>query len=86
MLDYKNILRVASDPHKSMRTVELELPSFHHTIRKVLDAAEKARVNWPLVDSVTNKILIELHCIAGLVLDVYGCLGYIGPRPYFSQK
>ena len=24
-LDYRNILRVASDPHKSMRTMELEL-------------------------------------------------------------
>lgn len=60
MIDYKNILRVASDPHKSMRTMELELRSSHHTIRKVLDAAEKAGVNWPLVDSVTNKMLIEL--------------------------
>ena len=29
MLDYRNILRVASDPHKSMRTMELEL---RHTI------------------------------------------------------
>ena len=42
MLDYRNILRVASDPHKSMRTMEQELRSSHHTIRKVLDAAEKA--------------------------------------------
>lgn len=25
MLDYRNILRAASDPHKSMRTMELEL-------------------------------------------------------------
>ena len=25
MLDYRNILRAASDPHKSMRTMEVEL-------------------------------------------------------------
>ena len=29
MLDYRNILRVASDPHKSMRTMELELRSYN---------------------------------------------------------
>ena len=60
MLDYRNILRVASDPHKSMRTMELELRSSHHTIRKVLDAAEKAGINWPLSESVTNEMLMEL--------------------------
>ena len=60
MLDYRNILRVASDPHKSMRTMELELRSSHHTIRKVLDAAEKAGINWPLADNVTNEMLMEL--------------------------
>ena len=60
MLDYRNILRVASDPHKSMRTMELELRSSHHTIRKVLDAAGKAGIGWPLSDSVTNEMLMEL--------------------------
>ena len=44
MLDYRNILRVASDPHKSMRTMEQELRNSHHTIRKVLDAAGKAGI------------------------------------------
>lgn len=60
MLDYRNILRVASDPDKSMRTMELELHSSHHTIRKVLDAAEKAGINWPLSESCTNERLMEL--------------------------
>ena len=60
MLNYRNILRVASDPHKSMRTMELELRSSHHTIRKVLDAARKAGINWPLSESVTNEMLMEL--------------------------
>ena len=40
--------------------MELELRSSHHTIRKVLDAAGKAGVNWPLADSVTNEMLMEL--------------------------
>ena len=60
MLDYRNILRVAADPHKSMRIMELELRSSHHTIRKVLDAAGKAGIGWPLAESVTNEMLMEL--------------------------
>lgn len=56
MLDYRTILRVASDPYKSMRTMELELHSSHHTIRKVLDAAGKAGINWPISESVTNEM------------------------------
>lgn len=60
MLDYRNILRVASDPHKSMLTMELELHSSHHTIRKVLEAAGKAGINWPISETVTNEMLMEL--------------------------
>ena len=60
MLDYRNILRVASDPHKSMRTMEQELHSSHHTIRKVLEAAGKAGINWPLSEECTNEMLMEL--------------------------
>ena len=58
MLDYRNILRVAADPHKSMCTMELR--SSHHTIRKVLDAARKAGIGWPLPESITNEMLMEL--------------------------
>ena len=60
MLDYRNILRVGSDPNKSMRTMELELRSSHHTIRKVLDAAERAGIRWPLPENCTNEMLMEL--------------------------
>lgn len=60
MLDYRNILRVGSDPTKSMRTMELELRSSHHTIRKVLDAAGKAGISWPLSEDCTNEMLMEL--------------------------
>ena len=60
MLDYRNILRVSSDPDKSIRTMELELRSSHHTIRKVQEAAQKAGISWPLSDTVTNEMLMEL--------------------------
>ena len=40
--------------------MELELRSSHHTIRKVLDAAGKAGIGWPLAESVTNEMLMEL--------------------------
>jgi hypothetical protein len=45
LLNYRNILRVASDLHQSMRTMELELRNSHHTIRKILHAAQKAGVS-----------------------------------------
>ena len=60
MLDYRNILRVSSAPDKSIRTMELELRSSHHTIRKVQEAAQKAGISWPLSDTVTNEMLMEL--------------------------
>ena len=60
MLNYRNILRVGSDPEKSMRTMELELRSSHHTIRKALDATEKAGISWPLSEDCTNEMLMEL--------------------------
>lgn len=58
MLDYRNILRDASDPHKSMRTMELELRSSHHTIRKVLDAVGKAGTALSTVD---NLIVLRIY-------------------------
>ena len=60
LLDYRNILRVSSDPDKSIRTMELELRSSHHTIRNVQEAAQKAGISWPLSYTVTNEMLMEL--------------------------
>ena len=40
--------------------MELELRSYHHTIRKVQEAAQKAGISWPLPDTVTNEMLMEL--------------------------
>ena len=60
MLDYRNILRVSSDPDKSVRTMQQELHSSHHTIKKGLEAAQRAGITWPLPATVTNEILMEL--------------------------
>ena len=60
MVDYRNILRVGSDLEKSMRTMELELHSSHHTVRRVLDAAEKAGISRPQSEDCTNEMLMEL--------------------------
>ena len=59
MLDYRNILRVGSDPHKSMRTMELELHSSHHTIRKVLDAAAELLLEKEKISREEFEALFE---------------------------
>lgn len=60
MLDYRNILRVCSAPDKSMRTMELEGHTSCHTFRKVWETSQKAGATWPLPDTVTNDMLMEL--------------------------
>ena len=44
MLDYREILRLSSDPENSQRSIELMLHSSHHTIREVQEAAKKAGI------------------------------------------
>ena len=60
LLDYRNILRGADDPHKSMRTAGLKLHRSHHAFWEVLDGVENAGVSWPLPDTVTNEMFLEL--------------------------
>ena len=60
MLNYRNILQVCSAPDKSMRTMELERHTSYHIFRKVWETAQKAGATWPLPDTVTNDMLIEL--------------------------
>ena len=59
MVNYREILRLSSDPKNSQRSIELMLHSSHHTIRKVQDAAKAAGISWPLEDDVTNEMLKE---------------------------
>jgi transposase len=60
MVDYREILRLSSDPTKSQRSIELIVHSSRHTIRDVQAAAKAAGVSWPLDDSVTNEVLREV--------------------------
>ena len=60
MADYREILRLLSDPHNSQRTIESTLHCSHHTITKVKDAASAAGIHWPLDDSITNEMLKDL--------------------------
>ena len=73
MLDYRNILRVSSDPHKSMRTMEQELRSSHHTIRKVLDAAEKEEAALLENQQLVGGAQVSMFLVAGVLL-VLGAL------------
>lgn len=57
MVNYREILRLSSDPKNSQRSIELMLHSSHHTIRKVQTAASAAGITWPLDDGVTNEVL-----------------------------
>lgn len=60
MVDYREILRLSSDPKNSQRRIELIVHSSRHTISDVLTAAKTAGVSWPLDESVTNEMLREV--------------------------
>ena len=57
MANYREILRLSSDPKNTQRSIARSVHSSRDTIRDVLAAAEKAGVTWPLDESVTNETL-----------------------------
>ena len=57
MVDYREILRLSSDPTKGQRTIEAIVHSSRHTIREVQQAAQKAGITWPLDEDITNEML-----------------------------
>ena len=57
MVNYREILRLSSDPKNGQRSIASAVHSSRDTIREVRTAAEKAGVTWPLDDSVTNEML-----------------------------
>ena len=57
MANYREILRLSSDPKNTQRSIARAVHSSRDTIRDVLAAAEKAGVTWPLDESVTNEML-----------------------------
>ena len=57
MVDYREILRLASDPRNGQRSIAAIVHSSRDTIREVLKAAKEADVKWPLDELVTNEAL-----------------------------
>ena len=57
MVNYREILRLSNDPKNGQRSIAAALHCSRDTIREVRVAAEKAGVNWPLDDTVTNEML-----------------------------
>ena len=57
MVDYREIIRLGSDPNYSQRQIEAAVRSSHHTISDVLKKAKELGITWPLDESVTNAEL-----------------------------
>ena len=57
MVDYREILRLSSNPKNGQRMIASAVHSSRHTIHDVQEAARKAGITWPLDESVTNDAL-----------------------------
>ena len=57
MVNYREILRLSSDPKSTQRSIAVAVHSSRDTIREVQKAAKKVGVQWPLDDNVTNEML-----------------------------
>ena len=57
MVNYREILRLSSDPKSTQRSIAAAVHSSRDTIRDVQNAAKEAGVEWPLDGSVTNEML-----------------------------
>ena len=57
MVDYREILRLASVPENGQRRIAVAVHSSRDTVRTVLAAAKEAGVTWPQDDDVTNAML-----------------------------
>lgn len=56
MVNYKEILRLANEG-TSQRQIAESVRSSHHTVREVLDVAERLGIHWPLEESSGNEQL-----------------------------
>ena len=59
MVDYKEILRLSSIGY-SLRQTAASVGHSHHTVKNVLELAEKRGIEWPVDDDVTNVELEKL--------------------------
>ena len=60
MVDYREILRLDSDPAKGLRSIAALVHSSRNTVREVRAAAQEAGVTWPLDEDVTNEELRDI--------------------------
>lgn len=59
MVDYKKILRLTNMGY-SLRQTAASVGHSHHTVKNVLELAEKRGIEWPVDDDVTNVELEKL--------------------------
>ena len=59
MVDYKTILKLSSENY-SLRQIAASVGHSHHTVKDVLELAQKRGITHPLDDSVTNADLEKL--------------------------
>ena len=59
MVDYKRILKLSSENY-SLRQIAASVGHSHHTVKDVLELAQKRGITHPLDDSVTNADLEKL--------------------------
>lgn len=57
MVDYREILRLSSNPKNGQRMIASVVHSSRHTIHDVQEAARNAGITWPLDENVTNDAL-----------------------------
>lgn len=59
MVDYKELLRLTGMGY-SLRQTAASVGHSHHTVKNVLELAEKHGVEWPIDEDVTNAELEKL--------------------------
>ncbi len=59
MVDYKEILKLNSQKY-SQRQIAASVRSSHHTVKTVLELAQKQGIKWPIDDDVTNAELEQI--------------------------
>ena len=59
MVDYKTILSLSAEKH-SLRQIAVSVGHSHHTVKDVLELAQKYGITTPLDESVTNAVLEKL--------------------------
>lgn len=59
MVNYREILRLAGQGN-SQRQIAASVHSSHHTVREVLDVANRQGIHWLLEESVSNEQLVTI--------------------------